>query len=56
MLPVVRLGNPAMAQGLTDQVWSYGDYIWYPVHPDPVGPQLMQQQVEELLTPALEAA
>lgn len=48
--------TPAMAQGLADHVWSYRDYLWYPVHPDPVGRQLIQQRVEELLTPALEAA
>jgi hypothetical protein len=49
-----RPRTPAMAQGVDDHVWSYRDYIWSPVHPDPVGRQLMQQRVEELLTPALE--
>jgi hypothetical protein len=43
-----RPRTPAMAQGLADHVWSYGDYLWYPVHPDPVGRQLIQQRVEEL--------
>jgi hypothetical protein len=50
-----RPRTPAMAQGVAAHVWSYRDYIWYPVHPDPVGRQLMQQRVKELLTPALEA-
>jgi hypothetical protein len=44
-----------MAIGLAEQVWSYRDYLWYPVHPDPLGRQLMQQRVKALLTPALEA-
>jgi hypothetical protein len=47
--------TPAMVIGLAEHVWSYRDYIWYPVHPDPLGRQLMQQRVKELLTPALEA-
>lgn len=47
--------TPAMAQGLADGVWSYRDYMWYPVHPDPVGRQVIQQRVQQLLTPALEA-
>jgi hypothetical protein len=51
-----RPRTPAMAQGVAEHVWSYRDYLWYPVHPDPVGRQLMQQRVKELLTPALEAA
>jgi hypothetical protein len=50
-----RPRTPAMAIGLTRQVWSYRDYIWYPVHPDPLGRPLMQQRVKELLIPALEA-
>jgi hypothetical protein len=50
-----RPRTPAMAQGLANHVWSYRDYVWYPVHPDPVGRQLTQQRVEKLLTPALEA-
>jgi hypothetical protein len=47
--------TPAMAIGLAQHVWSYRDYIGYPVHPDPLGRQLMQQRVKELLIPALEA-
>jgi len=50
-----RPRTPALAQGVAAHRWSYRDYIWYPVHPDPVGRQLMQQRVKELLTPALEA-
>lgn len=50
-----RLRTPAMAIGVAGHVWSYQDYIWYPVHPDPLGRQLMQQRVKELLVPALEA-
>lgn len=29
-----RHQTPAMAQGLTDHVWSVGDYLRYPVHVD----------------------
>ena len=47
--------TPAMAIGVAGRVWSYRDYLWYPVHPDPPGHQLMQQRVKELVTPALEA-
>jgi hypothetical protein len=50
-----RPRTPAMAIGLAGHVWGYRDYIWHPVHPDPLGHQLMQQRVKELLTPALEA-
>jgi hypothetical protein len=28
--------TPAMALGLTDHVWSYREYIWLPVHRDPI--------------------
>jgi IS1 family transposase len=47
--------TPAMTIGLAHHVWSSRDYIWYPVHPDPLGCQLMEQRVKELLAPALEA-
>jgi hypothetical protein len=50
-----RPRTPAMAIGLAEHVWSYRDYLWYPVHPDPLDRQLMQQRVKELLVPALEA-
>jgi hypothetical protein len=50
-----RRRTPAMAIGVAGHVWSYQGYSWYPVHPDPLGRQLMQQRVKELLVPALEA-
>jgi hypothetical protein len=50
-----RPRTPAMATGLARHVWSYRDYIWYAVHPDPLDRQLMHQRVKELLVPALEA-
>lgn len=46
--------TPAMAIGLTDHVWSYREYIWLPVHTDPVLRQQMDEQIEHLLTPALQ--
>jgi hypothetical protein len=46
--------TPAMAIGLTDHVWSYREYIWLPVHADPVLRQQMDEQIERLLTPALQ--
>jgi hypothetical protein len=50
-----RPRTPAMATELAQHVWSDRDYIWYPVHPDPLDRQLMQQRVKDLLVPALEA-
>jgi hypothetical protein len=47
--------TPAMVIGLAAHVWSDRDSIWYPVHPDPLGRQLMQQRVKELVIPALQA-
>jgi hypothetical protein len=47
--------TPAMVIGLAAPVWRDRDSIWYPVHPDPLGRQLMQQRVKELLIPALQA-
>ena len=46
--------TPAMALGLTDHVWSYGEYIWLPVHTDPVLSKQMDERVTCLLTPALQ--
>ncbi len=46
--------TPAMAIGLTDHIWSYREYIWLPVHADPVLRQQMDEQIEHLLTPALQ--
>ena len=47
--------TPAMAIGLTDHVWSYREYIWLPVHTDPVLRQQMEARITHLLTPALHA-
>jgi hypothetical protein len=46
--------TPAMAIGLTDHIWSYREYTWLPVHADPVLRQQMDEQIEHLLTPALQ--
>jgi IS1 family transposase len=46
--------TPAMAIGLTDHVWSYREYIWLPVHTDPVLTKQMDEQIARLLTPALQ--
>jgi hypothetical protein len=48
-------GTPAMAAGLTDHVWSYREYIWLPVHTDPVLRQQMEARITHLLTPAQHA-
>jgi IS1 family transposase len=45
--------TPAMAIGLTDHIWSYREYIWLPVHPDPTLKKKMDERIERLLTPAL---
>ena len=46
--------TPAMALGLTDHVWSYREYIWLPVHTDPVLTKQMDERLVRLLTPALQ--
>jgi hypothetical protein len=46
--------TPAMAIGLADHVWSYREYVWLPVHTDPVLIQQMDEQLARLLTPALQ--
>jgi IS1 family transposase len=46
--------TPAVAIGLTDHVWSYGEYIWLPVHTDPVLSKQMDERIARLLTPALQ--
>jgi IS1 family transposase len=46
--------TPAMAIGLTDHIWSYGEYVWLPVHPDPVFTKQMDERIARLLTPALQ--
>ena len=46
--------TPAMAIGLTDHVWSYQEYVWLPVHTDPVLTKPMDARLARLLTPALQ--
>jgi hypothetical protein len=46
--------TPAMAIGLTNHVWSYREYIWLPVHTDPVLTTQMDERMARLLTPALQ--
>ena len=46
--------TPAMALGLPDHVWSYGEYIWLPVHTDPGLSKQMDERIARLLTPALQ--
>ena len=46
--------TPAMAIGLTDHVWSYREYVWLPVHTDPVLTKQMDERLARLLTPALQ--
>jgi hypothetical protein len=46
--------TPAMAIGLTDHVWSYREYVWLPVHFDPVLTKQMDERITRLLTPALQ--
>jgi transposase-like protein len=48
------LRTPAMAIGLTDHIWSYREYIWLPVHTDPVLTKQMDERIARLLTPALQ--
>jgi len=46
--------TPAMAIGLTDHVWSYREYVWLPVHTDPVLTKQRDERIVRLLTPALQ--
>jgi IS1 family transposase len=46
--------TPAMAIGLTDHIWSYREYVWLPVHPDPGLTKQMDERIARLLTPALQ--
>jgi hypothetical protein len=46
--------TPAMAIGLTDHVWSYREYVWLPVHIDPVLTKQMDERIARLLSPALQ--
>src|SRR5262245_2019727 len=43
--------TPAMAIGPTDHVWSYSEYMWLPVHTDPVLTTQMAKRIAHLLTP-----
>jgi hypothetical protein len=43
-----------MAIGLTDHVWSYREYMWLPVHTDPVLTTQMDERLARLLLPALQ--
>jgi hypothetical protein len=45
--------TPAMASGLTDHIWSSREYLWLPVHADPVRTKQMDERMTQLLTPAL---
>ena len=47
--------TPAMALGLTDHVWSYREYVWLPVHIDPVLTTQMDERIARLLSPALQS-
>ena len=49
-----RLCTPAMAIGLTDYVWDYKEYIWHPVHSDPLFKKQMNERIKQLKIPALE--
>jgi hypothetical protein len=46
--------TPAMAIGLPDHVWSSREYLWLPVHTDPVLTQQMDERIARLLPPALQ--
>jgi hypothetical protein len=46
--------TPAMAIGLTEHVWSYREYVWLPVHTDPVFTKQMDERIAWLLPPALQ--
>jgi hypothetical protein len=46
--------TPAMAIGLTDHLWSYREYVWLPVHADPILSKQMDERIARLLTPALQ--
>jgi len=46
--------TPAMAISLTDHVWTYREYMWLPVHEDPILTRQMDERIERLLIPALQ--
>ncbi|MEK7415264.1 MAG: hypothetical protein AAB263_18315 [Planctomycetota bacterium] len=45
--------TPAMAQGLSDQVWSVSEYISYPVHVGPWQRLIWAEEREKLITSPL---
>ena len=46
--------TPALASGPTDHVWSYREYLWLPVHTDPVLTTQGNDRIARLRTPALQ--
>jgi hypothetical protein len=46
--------TPAMAHGLTQQVWSVLQYVLYPVHADDLQREIWAEQRQEWLTSALD--
>ena len=56
MQPHEALGGrtPAMAQGLTDRVWSVADYVGYPVHVSELQRAIWAEERQERLTSPLE--
>ena len=46
--------TPAMAQGLTEHVWSVLEYVRYPVHVSELDRAIWQEEREEVLTSALD--
>lgn len=43
--------TPAMAIGLADQVWSYREYVWLPIHHDPILKLKRDEHIQKLLAP-----
>jgi hypothetical protein len=46
--------TPAMAQGLSDRVWSVPEYIRYPVHVDDLTRAIWAEERQDVLTSALD--
>jgi hypothetical protein len=46
--------TPAMAQGLTDHVWTVQEYVRYPVHVSELQRAIWQEERDEVLTSALD--
>ena len=46
--------TPAMAQGLSDHVWSVSEYVRYPVHVDELTRAIWAEERQEVLTSALD--